>query len=55
MEKKIVHTTNYGKCLFKHLDIECTQRLKCNGNMKVGCPLSEIANVKPKTSKTTSD
>lgn len=55
MEKKIVHTTNQGKCIFKHLDIECNQRLECDGNMKVGCPLSKIANVKPKTSKTTSD
>lgn len=48
-------THNQGKCIFKHLDIECDQRLKCDGNAKEGCPLSEISNIKPQTSKTISD
>lgn len=55
MKKKIAHTLNKGKCIFKHLDAECGQRLKCDGYMKAGCPLSRIANVKPPALKTTSD
>ena len=55
MKKKIAHTLNKGKCIFKHLDAECGQRLECDGYMKVGCPLSRIANVKPPALKTTSD
>lgn len=38
---------NKYKCIFKHFNIECNERFKCDGTMKVGCPLSEIANVKP--------
>ena len=55
MKKKSTDTPNKGKCIFKHLDIECNKRLKCDGNAKVGCPLSEIGNVKPQVPKTTSD
>ena len=55
MKKKSTDIPNKGKCIFKHLDIECNKRLKCDGNAKVGCPLSEIANVKPQVPKTTSD
>lgn len=46
---------NKGKCVYKRLGIECNQRIECDGNAKVGCPLSEISNVKPRTPKIISD
>lgn len=39
---------NKGKCVYKRLGIECRQYNECDGTAKVGCPLSEIINVKPK-------
>lgn len=44
-----------GKCIYKTLGVECNQRLECDGRAKVGCPLSEIINVKPQKPTATSD
>lgn len=46
---------NNEKCIYKTLNVECNQRMTCDGNMKAGCPLAEIANVKSKTQESTSD
>lgn len=43
---KNIFAINEGKCVFKHLDIDCPKRLKCNGYQKKGCKLSEISNTK---------
>lgn len=45
-DKKYTFTPNKGKCIFKHLNIGCTERLKCNGFQKKGCKLSKISNTK---------
>lgn len=39
-------TPNKGKCVFKHLNLDCAKRFKCNGHQKKGCKLSEISNMK---------
>lgn len=46
---------NKGKCVYKRLGIECRQYNECDGTAKVGCPLSEIINVKSKKPTAISD
>jgi|MGYP000003023123 hypothetical protein len=45
-DNKNASTPNKGKCVFKHLDIDCDKRFRCNGYQKKGCKLSEISNMK---------
>ena len=42
---KNASTPNKGKCVFKHLYIDCYKQSNCYGYQKKQCKVSEISNI----------